>query len=51
MKKFFDLATVTALVLAVAGMLHHFEMGKEMGDFLKVVVHKLAPWVNTAIYS
>jgi hypothetical protein len=51
MKKFVDLATVTALILAVSGLLHHFDVGKELGSFLKIVMEKLAPWVNTAVYS
>jgi hypothetical protein len=51
MKKFIDLTTIAVLVAVAAGFVNHYDVGKELGDLLKVVMHKLAPWINTAIYS
>jgi hypothetical protein len=51
MKKFFDLATTTALILALAGAAKHFEVNRQIGDFVKEVAVKFAPWVNQVIYS
>jgi len=51
MKKFIDLSAIAILVVVTAGFVFHHDVGKELGDFLKVVVHKVAPWINTSIYS
>ena len=51
MKKIFDLTTFAVLAVIVAGFVNHYDAGKELGDLLKVVMHKVAPWINTVIYS
>jgi len=51
MKKFIDLSTIAILAIAVAGIVFRIDVGKELGDLLKVVVNKFAPWINSTIYS
>ena len=51
MKKFIDLTTIAIVVVAAAGLMFRLDVGKELGDLLKVVVHKFAPWINSTLYS
>jgi hypothetical protein len=51
MKKFLDLATVTALIVVLAVALRHYEVNKEVGDIIKTVAIKFVPWIDNVIFS
>lgn len=51
MKKIMKYAAKAAGVALAVGVYFHFNVGNEINYLFKTVAMKLAPWVNTVIYS
>ncbi len=51
MKKIIDYSILAILAAAASAIVFQFDVGKELGVFIKSVTQKLAPWVNTSVYS
>ncbi len=51
MKKIIDYTTWAISAAVTAGVAFHFDVGKELTVFLKLVAQKLVPWVNAVVYS
>lgn len=51
MKKIIDYTTWAISAAVTAGFAFHFDVGRELTVFLKLVAQKFVPWVNAVVYS
>lgn len=51
MKKIIEFSAMVVAAVAIAMIVHHFEVGKEISVFLKSVANKVVPWVDKTVYS
>ena len=51
MKQIIDYTTLAIGLAIASGIAIHMDVGEQVAGLLKNVVHKLAPWINVAVYS
>ncbi len=51
MKKFLDVTMTAMLVAALTGAAAHFQVKNEVVNLFRNMAHKIAPWVDTIVYS
>jgi hypothetical protein len=49
MKKIIDFTTLAILAAVAAGILFHFDVGKELASLFSEVVRKVVPWVELTV--
>ena len=49
MKKIIDFTTMVILAVAAAGILFHFDVGKELTSLFGEVVRKVVPWAELTV--
>jgi hypothetical protein len=49
MKKIIDFTILAILATAAAGVLFHFDVGKELTSLFGEVVRKVVPWVELTV--